>query len=724
MATPLGGRPRGALLTAVLAAVALIGGWTWAAMQQPPGFDSVRESISALAAVETPHRWIMTVALLLTGVAHLGTAALLPGARRAGRLVLAGAGLATIAVALVPLPSRSDGSLAHTLVASLSFVLLAAWPWFAADDDAGPLQRRRVARPVAGLLLVLVASLTVGVRAGMPFGAHERIVAGLLVLWPLATAVTAWWALGHRVGGRRARGLLAVVALTLACAAGGVAATRLAPASAETKHYSAQVQLSMDPRDSTRLVARTLFGDIDVGFTGLAPGIEATPQVKASIAEVLGRPGVTISDLQPGPLDLSAAIRRAAIGVGLRFALGALGVAALTVLGTTLVRRRRPTAGALVGATTAWAIACAATGLGIWQTYQPDRQHEFTSTGVLGTVQRNQSLLSDVEARANQVSPYLVNLIALSSALQDKYSPTELGQPVALRVLLVSDLHAGNQYSLMRTIIEQEDVDVVVDTGDLVNFGTVTEGEASGMFAGIASLPVPYIFTRGNHDATSATDRTILDRMAQIPNVVLLQPDEATYNVVDAGGIRIGGFNDPRWFGDDGKRSRDKQQPAKRAFEAAFAEEPKLDLLVSHEPWAVQDVPRADVAVNGHMHTPDLEGDRIQAGTFTGGGPLTHFVGEENGEELVGQPSAFDVLAFGEACHLTSVTRYRFRNVIEGRPAYDDVSLVNGSRIDTATEDASRRCTRPEKGTGPLDSLTLTEVPAADAPATAPNAAD
>ena len=717
-----GGRPRGALLSAFVAFAALVGGWTWAALQQPSGFDSVRESISALAAVETPHRWIMTSALVITGLAHIGSAFMLPGLRNAGRWVLGGAGVATLGVALLPLPSRSESSLPHVVVAALSFVLLGVWPWFAAGDSDAPLLRRRVARPASVLLLLLVASLTLGNRAGMPFGAHERIVAGLLALWPFATAVSAWWALGHRVGGRRLRGLLTVAALTVGCAAGGVAATRLAPATADTLHYSAQVQLSLDPRDSTRLTARTLFGDIDVGFTGLAPGIEVTPQVKASIADVLSRPGVTVSNLQPGPLELNAAIRHTARDVGLRFALGALAVGALGLGASALARRRRPRPAALAGAAAAWVIACAATGVGIWQTYQPDRQHEFTSTGVLGTVQRNQSLLSDVEARTAQVTPYLRNLIALSSALQDKYSPSELNQPVALRVLLVSDLHAGNQYALMRTIVEQEDIDLVVDTGDLVNFGTVAEGQASGMFAGIASLPVPYLFTRGNHDATSATDHAILDRLATLPNVVLLQPEPDEYTVVDAGGIRIGGFNDPRWFGDDGKRSKDKQQPAKKAFEAAFAQEPSLDLLVSHEPWAVQDVPRADVAVNGHMHTPDLEGNRIQAGTFTGGGPLTHFVGQENGEELVGQPSAFDVLAFGQTCRLTSVTRYRYRNVIEGRPAYDDVSLLNGSRIDTAA-DPDRTCTRPMKGEGPLDSLTLREV-RAKSPEVTPTEAD
>lgn len=705
------GHVRGALASATTAVVALVGGWTWAALRQPAGFDPVRESISALAASQTPHRWIMTVALVVTGLAHIGSALLLPGMRRGGRWTLGAAGVATIAVALVPQTSRSDGSVAHTAAAALSLVLLALWPWFGAHAGATVLLRPPVARTATVVLGALVASLPVGAQAGMPFGAHERVVAALLALWPFATAVTAWWALGHRVGGRRASASVTVTVLTLVCAAGGVAATRLFPATAQTTHYSAEVQLSMDPRDSTRLVARTLFGDIDVGFTGLAPGIEATPQVKASIADVLSRPGITVSSLQPGPLELNAAIAAAARDVGLRFALGALAVVALWLVVAALVQRGRPRPAAVLGAGVAWVLACAATGVGIWQTYQPERQHEFTSTGVLGTVQRNQSLLSDVEARTAQVSPYLRNLIALSSALQDKYSPTELTQPAALRVLLVSDLHAGNQYALLGTIVTEEDIDLVVDTGDLVNFGTVAEGNATEMFAGIASLPVPYLFTRGNHDAASATDTAILDRMAAIPNVVLLQPDAQTYTVVEAGGLRIGGFNDPRWFGDDGRRSKDKQQPAKRAFVAAFEDEEPLDLLASHEPWAVQDVPRADVAVNGHMHTPDLEGNRIQAGTFTGGGPLTHFVGQDDGEELVGQPSAFDVLTFGESCRLTSVTRYRYGNVIEGRPAYDDVSLLNGARIDTVS-DPERACARPERGASPLDALTLTEVSA------------
>jgi hypothetical protein len=77
-----------------------------------------------------------------------------------------------------------------------------------------------------------------------------------------------------------------------------------------------------------------------------------------------------------------------------------------------------------------------------------------------------------------------------------------------------------------------------------------------------------------------------------------------------------------------------------------------------------------------------LDGNVIGVGTFTGGGPLSHFLEGAEGEEMTGQPSAFDIATFGLDCQLTSLTRYQFRNVIEGRPAYDDVTLVNGSRIE------------------------------------------
>jgi predicted phosphodiesterase len=422
---------------------------------------------------------------------------------------------------------------------------------------------------------------------------------------------------------------------------------------------------------------------------------------------VLSRSGVTLSTLRPGPEELSAAIRDAAGAVVIRFTAGALLVVLGVLAGYAALVRRRPPPALVVAGVIGWVASTAAVGASLWATYQPARQETFRTTGVLGTLQRNQGILSDVETRATQVAPYLRNLIALSTALQQKYAAAPLEADTSLRVLLVSDIHNGNQYALMRTIVEEESVDVVVDAGDLLTFGTVEEGEAAGIFEGIESVGVPYLFVRGNHDATSATDTAVLDRMAQVPNVVLLQDGAGDYTEVTVGGVRIAGFNDPRWFGDSGTGSPAKQVPAREAFTAAYAGRPAPDLVVGHEPWAVQGVD-AGVLANGHMHSVDLEGNRVQAGTFTGGGPLSHYLAAEAGEELVGQPSAFDVLTFGTDCRLASLTRYRFRGVVEGRPAYDDVQLVNGRRVDEREPDPARTCT-------PDSILTSVTVPAATA---------
>lgn len=710
------GHPRTAVLSAVSAVVALVGGWTWAAATQPGGFDQASESISALAASATPHRWIMTTGLVLTGLAHLVTAWGLEAARRTGRVLLAAGGVATLLVALLPLPSRTESSGAHTVVATTSFLLLGIWPWFAARDGGAWALRVRVARVAAVVLTLAVASLGVGVAgdSGL-FGLHERVVAALTVVWPLVTAMSVWWWFGHRVASRRVRHALGAVGLTAACAFAGVAATSVAPVTAETRHYQASVSLDPNPARSGDLVATTAFGDIVVGFSGPAPGIHAVPQVKASITDVLSRPGISLASLRPGPEELNQAIRDAAVDVVVRFTAGALGVVVVVLGGWVLVTRRRPPAALVVAGLVGWLGSTAAVGGSLYATYQPDRQETFTTTSVLGTLQRNQGILSDVETRATQVAPYLRNLIALSTALQQKYSAAPLESDTSLRVLVVSDIHGGNQYALMRTVIEEESVDLVVDAGDLVNFGTVQEGEAAGIFSGIGSVGVPYLFVRGNHDATSATDTAVLDRLAGIPNVVLLQDGSGEYTEVVAGGVRIAGFNDPRWFGDSGTGSPAKQVPAREAFVAAFTGRPAPDLVVGHEPWAVQGVD-AGVLVNGHMHSVDLEGNRVQAGTFTGGGPLTHFLADDGGEELVGQPSAFDVLTFGTDCRLATLTRYRYRDVIEGRPAYDDVSLVNGRRVDGREADPARVCTAD----GPVTTELVPRVDPGATPAATP----
>jgi hypothetical protein len=176
--------------------------------------------------------------------------------------------------------------------------------------------------------------------------------------------------------------------------------------------------------------------------------------------------------------------------------------------------------------------------------------------------------------------------------------------------------------------------------------------------------------------------------------------------------VVIAGFNDPRFFGDDNKDNNQEQEPAADAFNKAFADRARPDIVVTHEPAAARMVASATLLVNGHLHKDELEGNRIGVGTFTGGGTLSHFLLNKRGPtgtpdpsgkqgssanaadpsgELVGQPYAFDIAVYGQTCELTSLTRYIFRNLIQGRPVYDDVSVINGRTIATR-EPGARVC--------------------------------
>lgn len=179
------------LVSSAAAPVLLIGGWTAAAARQQGGFDSLERTISDLAALGADDRWLMTGALAGLGLCHVTTAAALGDAATAGRVVLAGGGLATVLVAVFPLPADGSGSVPHTVVASAAFVALSVWPALAARRDAvGPLLRPLPAAAATATLLGCLAWFGVQLRADEGVGLAERVTAGLQSLWPLAVTTT------------------------------------------------------------------------------------------------------------------------------------------------------------------------------------------------------------------------------------------------------------------------------------------------------------------------------------------------------------------------------------------------------------------------------------------------------------------------------------------------------------------------------------------------------
>ncbi|BDZ41579.1 hypothetical protein GCM10025865_08780 [Paraoerskovia sediminicola] len=178
--------PRFAVLSAALAPVAMIGGWTLAAALQS-SFDAVGETISALAAAPSAHPGVMTAGLAVTGACHVATALGLRGAATPGRVLLALGGVSTAAVAALPVDLYPQ---AHGIAAGVGFGALALWPALAGGRRGSGRPRRAplvvTSAVLVGLVVVFVLELQgLTPDGGAATGLTERLAAGAQSLAPL-----------------------------------------------------------------------------------------------------------------------------------------------------------------------------------------------------------------------------------------------------------------------------------------------------------------------------------------------------------------------------------------------------------------------------------------------------------------------------------------------------------------------------------------------------------
>ena len=188
---PLDPVPWWGTTAAVVAPVALIGGWTWAGAITP-GYDPVRQTISDLAAGDAPTHWLMTAALVVTGLAYIVAAIGLRPADGAGRTLLGVGGAAVLLTAWIPNDTQGRNEVGHMIATYMAFISLTVWPAVIARNrpDAPLVLRRRFGQVVAiglgVLMLVTVADIVVG---GATLGLRERVLAGVQSLVPLVVVL-------------------------------------------------------------------------------------------------------------------------------------------------------------------------------------------------------------------------------------------------------------------------------------------------------------------------------------------------------------------------------------------------------------------------------------------------------------------------------------------------------------------------------------------------------
>ncbi len=176
-----------AALGGVAGPAAFIGAWIIGSTVAP-GYSAVDDPISRLAAVGVDTRSLMTAGFVAFGLGvPLYATALRTFVGGLGWLTAVATGLATIAVAAIPLGHSTTPDGWHGVAATIGYVTLAATPVLAAR----PLRQRghrRLARLGVACAYVSAASLVLSATR-LPTGLFQRIGLTSGHLWIMATAI-------------------------------------------------------------------------------------------------------------------------------------------------------------------------------------------------------------------------------------------------------------------------------------------------------------------------------------------------------------------------------------------------------------------------------------------------------------------------------------------------------------------------------------------------------
>ncbi|MBW1600340.1 metallophosphoesterase [Streptomyces sp. JJ38] len=380
--------------------------------------------------------------------------------------------------------------------------------------------------------------------------------------------------------------------------------------------------------------------------------------------------------------DVRSGTRDLALRSSLAVVLGA------TALGLAVYRRppRALAAGGLALVLLAGSAASAAA------TWNPKSVLEPKFSGLLAgapsLVGNARNIASDFDVYQKELARLVTNMTRLYEAVSTL--PTYTPDPDTIRVLHVSDIHLNPaSWSIIDSLVEQYDIDVVIDTGDTMDHGTAAE---NGFLDPASRLGAPYVWVRGNHDSL-----TTQEYLRGLDNVHVLDNGVP----VEVAGLRIAGMGDPQFTPDRSVVAAG--DPAERAAGRALADvlraraaagEP-VDIAIAHNPvLAEQTDGTVPLALAGHTHNRkqhDLpRGTRLMVEGSSGGSGLRAVEGEAP-EEVT-----------ASVLYLDQETRKL--------QAWDEITLgglgltsaeINRQYMDEPADEPSETPTGPTSPTGP-----------------------
>jgi predicted MPP superfamily phosphohydrolase len=278
-------------------------------------------------------------------------------------------------------------------------------------------------------------------------------------------------------------------------------------------------------------------------------------------------------------------------------------------------------------------------------TFRPSSVEEPRYQGLLSNAP---AVIGDARKIASNFGQYRDELQRLVNNVSKLYGtvsqlPVFEPTPGTLRVLHISDLHLNPAaWSIISTVVKQYGINVVIDTGDIDDWGTQME---SSFVDSIGSLGVPYVYIRGNHDSALTAAA-----VARQPNAIVLENQVRTVQ-----GLTIAGIGDPRFTPDKATRppgaaghqeadvveaSGEKLAATIKAFDskAGGGNGERVNVALVHDPASAGALDgTVPLVLAGHLHArsvstmPKLPGEQtttLMVEGSTGGAGLRGLEGE------------------------------------------------------------------------------------------------
>jgi predicted phosphodiesterase len=293
--------------------------------------------------------------------------------------------------------------------------------------------------------------------------------------------------------------------------------------------------------------------------------------------------------------DVTAGVLR----LGLRALGAAVGCAML--LAVLIFRKARRVA---------WsgAIALAVTGGSLGLAAGTVRRDSIAEPRYEGLLVNAPAVVGDARRIADNYGRYadqLQELVSNVSRIYTTVSTLPVYEPSGntTRILHVSDLHLNpSSWGLIRTVVKQWKIDAVIDTGDIVDWGSSAE---TNYVSSIPAIGVPYIFIRGNHDSSA-----IQDAVGRQKNAVVLDN-----SVVTVDGVTIAGIGDPEFTPDKSEASNANPDPATNPLLASGAKlaatihgaKTPVDIALVHDPAMAPPLAGSvPLVLAGHRHKREV----------------------------------------------------------------------------------------------------------------------